>query len=875
MASSGTIYGPTLDGGYRLEIDWSATQDSANNKSTVTAKVYWHSLGSYYTINSSDTKTGRTKIDGTTYSWSVSGAHLKGNERRLLSTKSKTVTHDSDGTKSLTISATFDCEVTLGKYVSSTTASKSVTLNTIPREWKLASSVNFTAGNNLPLSFNVTSKSFSVTVEVDVNGTQIKKVSGITSSSYTMSFSTGDVQNILTQLNKDTKSWNQTVDVYVTTYSGSTKIGSTKHYTGTCSSPSVTTVSGANFTIGDTTTITFGSEANTNFVYDVTATIGSYTKTLATKADRANISWNTANDATSLYSQLPSSNTGSIKYTVTTYWKNGTTYTKIRTPYTTGSYTVRVNTTTQKPTFPTSGTVTYKDISTTASKTNNNQYIVQSKSTLQITLPAAKLATPPSGTRISKYQATFNGHTVDSTASSLTADQIFTFTADQIDTGTTQDATIQAIDSRGNVGSISVPITIVPYKPPKIVVSATRDDGFSTPVTIKLSGSISPVTIGTNNTNKVVSMTYNWSLAGQNKWQASESPFTAASATFPNYAAVDAHLATQLDFASAWDVRITVTDNYGSYTSITTVGVGVPILFIDSVLSSLGFNDVPKNPNEIMVNGSLRFGSNKWASSGGALVMGNGDITEANGIYFKDVADNNGEGLLFAKYDTPAGSTNRDDYNNLAIDGNGYITYNGRPIYKDSASMIMPPGDDSTQDFWYNVPAGTYFCTPGTLTHQPKSYGFVQVFRRDRNDFTALWFTQSKGPIYRKSGNSSSITDWVLINSGFDWQLWSGALLMSDQDTIYPSVPLSQCPNGWVLLWAQYDNGTAKKWANTYTIVHKSHLDDRAGQGVICVTSTQNTFGIDKYVYVNDTWIKGNVNNSKNNQVALQKVLMW
>lgn len=866
MASSGTIYGPTLDGGYRLEIDWSATQNAANNQSTVTAKVYWHSLGSSYTINSSATKTGNIKIDGTTYSWSVSGASLRGNERRWLATKSKTVTHASDGTKSLTISATFDCEVTLGSYVSSTTASKSVTLNTIPREWTLASSVNFTAGNNLPLSFNVTSNSFSVTVEVDVNGTQIKKVSGITSSSYTMSFSTGDVQNILTQLNKDTKSWNQTVDVYVTTYSGSTKIGSTKHYTGTCSSPSVTTVSGANFTIGDTTTITFGSEANTNFVYDVTATIGSYTKTLATKADKANISWNTANDATSLYSQLPSSNTGSIKYTVTTYWKNGTTFTKIRTPYTTGSYTVRVNTTTQKPTFPTSGTVTYKDISTTASKTNNNQYIVQSKSTLQITLPAAKLATPPSGTRISKYQATFNGHTVDSTASSLTVDQIFTFTADQIDTGTAQNATIQAIDARGNVGSISVPITIVPYKAPKIVASATRDDGFSNPVTIKLSGSISPVTIGANNTNKVVSMTYNWSLAGQNKWQESESPFTAASATFPNYAAVDAHLATQLDYASAWDVRITVTDNYGSYTSITTVGVGVPIFFIDSALSSLGFNDVPKNPNEIMVNGSLRFGSNKRSNS---------DTVQVNGIWFNNTTNATGEGLLFAKDGTPEVSTNIADYNSLAIDGRGYITYNGRPIYKDSDSMVMLSGDDSKQDFWYNVPAGTYFCTPGTLTHQPKPYGFVQVFRRDRNDFTALWFTQSSGPIYRKSGNAGSITGWVPINAGFDWQLWSGALLMGENDTVSPSVPLSQCPNGWVLLWAHYENGKAGKWGNTYTIVHKSQLDDRAGQGVICVTSTQNTFGIDKYVYVNDTWIKGNVNNSKNNQVALQKVLMW
>lgn len=255
--------------------------------------------------------------------------------------------------------------------------------------------------------------------------------------------------------------------------------------------------------------------------------------------------------------------------------------------------------------------------------------------------------------------------------------------------------------------------------------------------------------------------------------------------------------------------------------------------------------------------------------------MGNGDITGVNGIFFNDAANNNGEGLLFAKNDTPAGSTNTSDYNTLAIDGNGYITYNGRPIYKDSDSLVMLSGDDSTQDFWYNVPAGTYFCTPGTLTHQPKSYGFVQVFRRNTNDFTALWFTQSKGPIYRKSGNASSITDWIPINAGFDWQIWSGALLMGESDTVYPSVPLSQCPNGWILLWAHYDNGTAAKWDNGYTIVHKSHLDDRAGQGMHCVVSAEDAPGIDKYVYINDTWIKGNSRNSSLNQTALQKVLMW
>jgi hypothetical protein len=137
------------------------------------------------------------------------------------------------------------------------------------------------------MNFNKAATSYTTDVVIKVNGVTIKTILGITGPSYTVSWSNLEIQNMLIELNKDTSSWNQTSTIEMTTKSGTTTIGSMKSATGTFTAPTATSVSGANFTIGNSTTITMGSEVNTAFVYDLTATIGSYTKTLLTKGNYA------------------------------------------------------------------------------------------------------------------------------------------------------------------------------------------------------------------------------------------------------------------------------------------------------------------------------------------------------------------------------------------------------------------------------------------------------------------------------------------------------------------------------------------------------------------------------------------------------------
>ena len=148
MAASGTIT-KSIRTGYQMRIVWTVgSQSAANNTSTVTAKVQLVSTGSSYTINSSASKSGTLTINGTKYSFSFSAA-LSGNQVKTLYTKTVTVAHNADGSKTCAFASTIGIKVTLGgTYYGDVAASGSGTFDTIPRATTptlSASSVNMGA----------------------------------------------------------------------------------------------------------------------------------------------------------------------------------------------------------------------------------------------------------------------------------------------------------------------------------------------------------------------------------------------------------------------------------------------------------------------------------------------------------------------------------------------------------------------------------------------------------------------------------------------------------------------------------------------------------------------------------------------------------
>ena len=240
MAASGTIT-QAIRTGYQLRITWSVgSQSVANNTSSVTAKVQLVSTGSSYTINSSASKSGSLTINGTKYTFTFTAA-LSGNQVKTIYTKTVTVAHNADGTKTCAFSATAGINVTLSDvYYGNVTASGSGTFDTIARASTISSvtsSVAINGTNAVTVNITRASSSFTHTVVFSF-GSYSKTTTDVgTSTSYAIPTS---------WINAMPSSTTGTAKVTVTTYSGSSKIGSavSKSFTLTVPATVVPTISG-------------------------------------------------------------------------------------------------------------------------------------------------------------------------------------------------------------------------------------------------------------------------------------------------------------------------------------------------------------------------------------------------------------------------------------------------------------------------------------------------------------------------------------------------------------------------------------------------------------------------------------------------------
>lgn len=88
--------------------------------------------------------------------------------------------------------------------------------------------------------------------------------------------------------------------------------------------------------------------------------------------------------------------------------------------------------------------------------------------------------------------------------------------------------------------------------------------------------------------------------------------------------------------------------------------------------------------------------------------------------------------------------------------------------------------------------------------------------------------------------------------------LWSGASYMNESQTANLSEAVSKQPNGIVLIWGQYKDGTAGNCDYNCVFVPKYQVATHAGAGVAAMmtTATGATLGA-KYVYVHDTKVVG------------------
>lgn len=218
-----------------LYIVWSSTQNTSANTSSVTAKLYVKRVTSYATTYKSSTPYSIT-INGDTTSGtkSINVGNLSVGESLLVATKTLTVSHNSDGTKSIKISGKVDfsgCNPGVG-----TVPSTSVTLPSIARASTFSTSGTKSIGSTVTINITRASSSFTHTVQVSFNGGSYSNIAtGVgTSTSYTLPSSWASSMTSSTAPFK----------IKVITYNGSTKIGEKiNSYTVTLSSTYAPTIS--------------------------------------------------------------------------------------------------------------------------------------------------------------------------------------------------------------------------------------------------------------------------------------------------------------------------------------------------------------------------------------------------------------------------------------------------------------------------------------------------------------------------------------------------------------------------------------------------------------------------------------------------------
>jgi hypothetical protein len=127
MATSGNFTGTTNNQYIQAKLVWTAQQSAGANTSTVTAALYYRRTNTGYTTKG--TWSGSVTIGGQSGSGSAALTITSGSWAKALEV-TKTISHNADGTKSITLSASGGIP---GTSFTSTAISQTVTLTPIPR----------------------------------------------------------------------------------------------------------------------------------------------------------------------------------------------------------------------------------------------------------------------------------------------------------------------------------------------------------------------------------------------------------------------------------------------------------------------------------------------------------------------------------------------------------------------------------------------------------------------------------------------------------------------------------------------------------------------------------------------------------------------
>jgi len=687
-------------------VTWGSTPNTGGNYSDVWVEWRFSRTNSGYETYGNGTfgiyVDGQQSVNTLRFSFTQ-------NSRTLVVSGNFRVNHNSDGTKNLRIGVSGYTDV-----VAINEGVVYVDLDRIPRASSISSNISWTAAiEGLPLSISRASGSFthSLTLQIknNVNNNWVSVASRYNIGDYTTIYFD---KNEMTIIYREMAQWeNAEVWIKLDTFNGGTYIGSSEKYGRVYGATPATPVV-SDFNIGTKSVDVTLDYFYDTFNYTLEFTFGSFKKTFPNMVKFNKMEFTDA-EVIQMYQQVPNQQSAQANVYASTKY-NGIELNDNVPKDQNKKITLRV--VNSEPQYD--GGFTYLDSnSTTATLTGNNQYIIQSKSNLQVKLPVAKKAKPTNYSTITRYEVAVNG-AVKSVNFSDTADLTVDFGTVNVSTNTS--IVVSAVDSRGLKKSVSSVILVLPYSLPTYSFSADRVNNFETTTKLNVTGSASPLNVSNVNKNRIVSAKYKTKPVGGAYGSESDLPITG---TFPAF--ISNNASVELNNTQAWEVSVTITDVLGSVTTTSTVAVGTPILFIDTKKKSIGVNKFPTGTKtfevagDLVLEGAVSLKADQWWTTNGkaALDLKNSDIIGMNGLYFNDASDSGDEGLNFLKSGKPVGSKVLADYDNFCVLDNA-LKLNNQIMFWQEGGMSSPNLRFGGDAYSYSS-GGAIFDVWGNIKGQP------------------------------------------------------------------------------------------------------------------------------------------------------------
>lgn len=290
---------------------------------------------------------------------------------------------------------------------------------------------------------------------------------------------------------------------------------------------------------------------------------------------------------------------------------------------------------------------------------------------------------------------------------------------------------------------------------------------------------------------------------------------------------------------------------------------------------------------------------------GVATTSANGFLSSAD----KSKLDGIATGANKTTVDTALSSTSTNPVQNKVINtalaGKASTSHNHNSAYiAKSLQMTADNGDVvvswSNQDVVAKVKAlGSGMTTaysPIGTTNNPNSieaFRFM-VHKTGSDKYGWVMAFGGRGSVYTGYVDNGNWKGWRAIFEASPAPLWTGAAYMSSPNstpqTVTPSKKLSECRNGWLLLWSDYDKDTKKANDSDFvtTMIPKRNPTggDWGGKAFYCdiprymgsnVNDVDTERRIIKSIYIHDNCIKGSFNNDKDERtdVVLRAVFEW